>query len=126
MELVPPLPEADDLATDCAETQDRERPWRRSNARSRVVAVDTGIWLGLGISFAGWIGSCHIEYRITRADTCYGTLYAFLPTLAVGALVGWHVDVRMQKTLYEAPAARVTVPPLVSRDRAGAMASVTW
>ena len=89
-------------------------------------SVAPGICLGFGVAFAAWMyGWCRIEAR--DADTCYLAFRYLAPTLAVGGLVGWSVDRRMRKTLYEAPgSARLTMAPLLSGDRAGAMASVTW
>ena len=88
-------------------------------------SVAPGVCMGLGIAFGAWAGLCRVEGR--HSDTCYRAFQYLLPTLAVGGLVGWSVDRGIRKTLYETPgSAKLTVSPLVSRDRAGAMASVTW
>ena len=90
-------------------------------------SVGTGAGIGLAIGFAGWAASCHIEAQGSGADTCYRTLYALLPALAAGGLLGWHVDRLVLKTVYETPGfARLTVSPLLSPGRAGVMASATW
>ena len=109
---------------------DGEMTWTLGRSEiSRIEHDDSvalSVCLGLGVAFVAWgYGWCRIEAQ--DADTCYLAFRYLVPTLAVGGLVGWDVDRRMRKTLYEARgAAQLTVSPLVSRDRAGAMASVTW
>ncbi len=111
------------------ETQSGDRSLATSAIR-RIELQDSianGIWIGLGLAVAGSRASCYAESRSAGGDFCYGTFYAFLPALGVGAWVGAEVDAARHKTLYEAAGAkRVTVAPAVSRSGLSVRASIEW
>ena len=93
----------------------------------RQDSVVNEILIGLGVAYATWAGACHLEVRAHGGDTCYVTLYTFVPGLATGAYYGWKLDASRHATIYAAPgSARLTVAPLVSKGRWGMQTSVTW
>ena len=88
-------------------------------------SIESGIWIGAGLAVAGSYVSCYVESRSN--EFCYGTAYAFLPALGVGAFVGAMIDANRHRTLYEAAdTKRVTVAPAVSRGGLGLRASIEW
>ena len=95
------------------------------NAIELQDSVENGIWIGIGVAIAGTFAMCGIEG--TDNGACYGTLYAFWPTLGAGAGLGWYLDSRINKTLYQkSGGGRLSVSPLVSTERYGATASLSW
>lgn len=86
-------------------------------------SVESGI--GIGIAVASTFAMCGIEG--TDNGTCYGALYSFWPALGAGAGLGWYLDATNHKTiLRKSGAARLTVSPMVSTERVGAAASISW
>ena len=92
----------------------------------RQDSLESGIWLGLGIAFAGLQVSCRLEARVV-GDFCYGTAYSFLPVMAGSAFLGAMIDASRHRTVYQASGSRrLTWAPTVSRRHLGLRASVEW
>ena len=83
------------------------------NAIELQDSVENGIWIGIGVALASTFAMCGMEG--TGNGACYATLYAFWPTLGAGAGLGWYLDAKNHKTVYQkSGAARLSVSPLVS------------
>lgn len=111
-----------DASAAALSVSDGRKTWTLAPSEIRKIerhdSVATGTCLGLAIGFGGWVGACRGEAQISGADTCYRTLHAFLPALAAGGLLGWHLDRRMRRTVYEATGSgRLAISPLLSPGR---------
>ena len=86
--------------------------------------VAVGAAVGTGLAFGLWTAALHTN------DFGEAFLYAYLAggALVFGPIAGHDIDLAINESIYErpSPAPRVTVAPLIGRDRRGLMAVVSF
>lgn len=87
---------------------------------------ESGAWLGGGIG-AGAAILTGILSESNNEQRGYVAAALILPSMAAGAFIGGIADAFTHKTIYrKAGSARVRVSPMVSTERVGAAASISW
>ena len=119
-----------DVSSTGLEITDGRDTWTLAESDVRKIErqdpVETGIWIGIGIAVASTYALCGFEY-LGGAEFCYGAAYSFLPAVAAGAGIGWYVDATNHRTIYQkSGSVRLTVSPMVSKERLGAAAAFSW
>ena len=108
--------------TDGRTTRDlTETEVRRLDRRD---SIENGIWIGLGISVAATVVFCKLD-----SACVYYSPYIY-SAMAGSTVIGALVDLASHRTLYWGPprsgASRLTLFPLLSKERIGVQMSLAW
>lgn len=93
-------------------------------------SLQNGIWIGMAAGVGTLVAICNSRggwLKISDDECPYIVQHWGIPGVAATAIAGAIVDAHITKTLYESPgAARLSVAPLLARERIGAQLSVGW